>query len=69
MYFKQAELQSLYHIFYVKESQLSFYTLALPDVLTYATNATASTSYLLPHADVTNYVLWYQLFDELNMHL
>ena len=68
VYFKQAELQSLYHIFYVLQSQLS-YMLALPDVLTYATNALASTTYFPPHADTTDYVLWYQLFDELKMPL
>jgi hypothetical protein len=69
IYLKQAELQSLYHILYVLQSQLSFYMLALPDVLTYATNAMASKSYILPHADATDYVLWYQLFDELKMPL
>ena len=67
IYLKQTELVSLFHMFYVIQSQLSFYMLALPDVLTYVTNALASTTYVAPDPGATDYILWYQLFDELKM--
>jgi hypothetical protein len=67
MYLKQTELVTLFHMFYVIQSQLSFYMLALPDVLTYVTKAMASTTYVTPDPGATDSILWYQLFDELKM--
>ena len=63
--FKLDELRYLSNMFYVLQNQLTYYTLALPDLLKYVAKALPSTIYVEPSPDASNLILYYQLFDEL----
>jgi hypothetical protein len=62
---KLEELRYLSNMFYVLQNQLTYYTLALPDLLNYVAKALSSTTFAEPSPDVSNLILYYQLFDEL----
>jgi hypothetical protein len=63
--FKLQELQYLINMFYVIQNQLTLYTLALQDVLTYSINALSSTVYIEPSPNACNNINYSQLFEEL----
>jgi hypothetical protein len=46
-------------------SQMTRYTEALHDVMTYITSALYSTSYVEPSPTANKFILYYQLFEEL----
>jgi hypothetical protein len=63
--FKLDELRYLSNTLYMLQNQLTYYTLALPDLLNYVAKALPSTVYVEPSPDASNFILYYQLFDEL----
>jgi hypothetical protein len=63
--YKLEVLRYLSNMFYVLQNQLTYYTLALRDLLNYVAKALSSTIFVEPSPDASNLILYYQLFDEL----
>jgi hypothetical protein len=62
---KLQELQYLLNLFHVIQNQLTLYTLALPDVLSYSIYALSSTTFVELGPNANNNVNYPQLFEEL----
>jgi hypothetical protein len=62
---KLEELRYLRDMFYIIHNQQILYMLALPDVLTYATVAQNSSTYIEPHENASQHIFYPQLFEEL----
>lgn len=62
---KFQELRYLLNMFHLVQTQLNSYISALPDVLTFVTNALSSDTYIEPPATASNLILYPHLFEEL----
>jgi hypothetical protein len=69
MQFKVADLRYLKDIFYRVQNQLTYYTIALPDLMSYVNQVIGSTEYVNPPANMSPYFSYPQLYEELKSGL
>jgi len=65
MFLKLNELRYLVNIFPMEKNQLLKYTEAMPDVMNYVLATLNSTSSVVPPANASNNILYYQLYKEM----
>jgi len=52
-------------MFHIVQQQLRYYTISLPDVLSYVTSSVTSVTYVIPLPNASNLVDYRHLFEEL----
>jgi hypothetical protein len=67
--FKAADLRFLKDMFYAVQNQLTYYTIALPDLMVYVNQAIGSTEFVNPTGNMSPYFSYPQLYEELKAGL